>query len=223
MRCLGHGSLSAVISQRAPTRLVPVAAAPDPDHACLISPVTGLNTGDSPTDVIDALILSPFAEGLEPFARTTRIPSVRAGAALTPPGARADRVAADDQQESRLFTGDGWTLRTVIWRSGSAEVTVTARTEELAESMLSAMVADAAVEPSVVDGQVTIGFWHRVNLRGGSRSVRKVSAAPWTEIERNYSAAAADAMGRLMAVTPESFTGQLILRAVAAAAARRLR
>lgn len=87
---------------------------------------------------------------------------------LTPPGSQVLRVAEDYGRQAWLAAGDGWTLRSVLWRAGSAEVTVTAD-----------------------DGEVTIGFWHRSERRGPIRSARPVSAEPWAGIRGNYASATA--------------------------------
>jgi ATPase family associated with various cellular activities (AAA)/Domain of unknown function (DUF5925) len=67
----------------APSRLVPVTAATSPDPACLLLPAIGLDSADTPRDVIDALILAAFTEGSRPFARTARLQEVRRGFART--------------------------------------------------------------------------------------------------------------------------------------------
>jgi hypothetical protein len=106
-------------------RLASVATAANPDPACLLPAAIQIDDTDTPADVVDALILSAFADGRQPYARTAKLNELRPGATLTPPGARTLRAAGDDGREARLAAGDGWTLRAVRWRSGSAEVTVT--------------------------------------------------------------------------------------------------
>jgi hypothetical protein len=145
-------------------------------------------------------------------------------------------VAADSGREARLAAGDGWTLRAVQWRNGTAEVTVTAITDDMAESVLEGVVAEAAAERSasigrvpigfwhrserrgpcrfartVSIGRVPIGFWHRSERRGPCRFARTVSAEPWARIRGNYASATAAAMDQLMALTPDALTGRLIL------------
>ena len=101
--------------------------------------------------MIDALILSAFADGRQPYARSVRLEQVRPGASLTLADASTLRVAHDGRQ-ARLMAGDDWTARTVLWHNGTAEVTVTAATEELAEAVVGRIIADAAVEQSASDG-----------------------------------------------------------------------
>jgi hypothetical protein len=67
----------------------------------------GLDSADTPRDVIDALILAAFTEGSQPFARTARLQEVRRGAAMVPAGAAVLRAAVDGPQEALLATGDG--------------------------------------------------------------------------------------------------------------------
>src|SRR5215470_4772269 len=104
--------MAAVSNQsQAPSRLVPVTSAASPDPACLMRPAIQLDSADTLRDVIDALILSAFAEGRQPFARTTRLQEVRRGAVLAPAGATLLRATVDGGQEALLATGDGWTVR----------------------------------------------------------------------------------------------------------------
>lgn len=192
------------------SRLVPLTTAASLDPARLLPVSICFDDLDTPSDVIDALILSAFADGRQPFARSVRLEQVRPGASLTLPDASTLRVALNGRQ-ARLIAGDDWTARTVLWHNGTAEVTVTAATDELAEVVVGRIVAEVAVEPSGCDGRVTIGFWHRSERRGPCRSARRVSAEPWSAIRGNYPRATAGAMDRLMAVTPASLSGQLIL------------
>jgi hypothetical protein len=161
--------------------------------------------------VIDALILSAFTEGRQPFARTVRLQEVRRGASLVPAGATLLRSAADAAQETLLATGDDWTVRSVLWRSGTAEVTVTAVSAELAESVTARITDEAGVRRPADEGLVTAGFWHRLERRGAYRVARTVGAPAWRDIRVNYGAATAAALDRLMAVAPDELAGQLLL------------
>src|SRR6266545_1422680 len=68
---------------------------------------------DSPSDVVDALLLSAFVSGAQPWSRGTRLDRVRTGASLLPEGARLLRSATLDGGTAVLASGDGWTLRAV--------------------------------------------------------------------------------------------------------------
>ncbi len=198
-------------SQLARSRLVPVSQAPAEDPACLLPARLTFDDLDTPCDVIDAYILGAFADGTQPFARSVRIEEVRAGAALTPAGSQVLRSASEHGRDAMLVAGEGWTLRAVRWKAGAAEVTVTAVADELAESVLSGIVAGAAVERSEDEGELAIGFWHLSPRRGAYRSTRTVKAQAWAEIRRNYAKSVAGVMGKLMAVRPADLAGQLIL------------
>ena len=195
----------------ASTRLVPISAPTGRGELCLLPSAIGLDTADTPRDVVDALILTPFADGSQPFARTARLQEVRPGASLVPAGARTLRSAADAGQEALLAAGDGWTLRSVMWRSGTAEITITAVSPELADALVRAIADEAEIRRSADDGLVTIGFWHRVERRGAFRSARTVRAQSWADIRANYASVTAAALGRLMAVTAAELMGQLLL------------
>jgi len=74
--------------------------------------------------VLDALVLSAFLNGTQPWAHPKRLDRVRDDATLLPPGVSPDRVAIGDGQDARLAVGDGWTLRSIRWHSGGALISV---------------------------------------------------------------------------------------------------
>ncbi|MCP2324961.1 hypothetical protein HDA40_003468 [Hamadaea flava] len=169
-----------------------------------------LDDADSPVDVIDAMALAEFATGAQPFARTQRLERVRADALLLPAGAEIRRAARDDGTSSHLATGDGWTLRAVRWRGGSAVVTVTAASAELARTVLEESVKDVQ-EPETADVEtVEVGFAHFTG-HGPRRAVRKIATTPWTELRSNYATAVAAQFDRLMTLTPDTIDGRLLL------------
>jgi hypothetical protein len=65
--------------------------------------VLQFDDADVPLDVVDALLL--------------------------PQGARLTRSARKDDAVAHLATGDGWTLRAVVWKDAGADATVTAVSE----------------------------------------------------------------------------------------------
>ncbi|SDH63778.1 ATPase family associated with various cellular activities (AAA) [Sinosporangium album] len=168
-----------------------------------------LDDGDSAVDVIDALALSPFATGTQPWSRTASLERVLPEARLMPSSGDLVRVAVEDGRESRLVCGEGWTLRVVRYRSRSATVSVTAVSEELTRSLIDEVVKDA-VEPAPPSDHVDMGFWWR-SSHGGHRSEKPITSPAWADIERNYGRHVAERLGRLMRVTPSEVNGRLIL------------
>src|SRR5262245_28232743 len=125
-----------------------------------VAQVMNFDDADSLADVLDALVLSPFISGSQPWARTKRLDRVRADAPLLPPGVRPVRAIVGDSGDARLAQGEGWTLRAVRWRGGGAEVSVTAVSDELARAVLE-LATDEAVEPATPEEEsVEIGFWN---------------------------------------------------------------
>jgi Domain of unknown function (DUF5925)/ATPase family associated with various cellular activities (AAA) len=172
--------------------------------------VMNFDDADSLADVLDALVLSPFINGSQPWARTRRLDRVRADAPLLPAGVRPVRAVVGDSGDALLARGEGWTLRAVRWRGGGAEVSVTAISDELARSVLE-LATDEAVEPAAPDDEsVEIGFWNHTQ-HGARRRSRRIEAATWSQIRDNYTAATATALDALVAVTPERLPGRLIL------------
>jgi Domain of unknown function (DUF5925)/ATPase family associated with various cellular activities (AAA) len=170
-----------------------------------------LDDSDSPADVLDALILAAFTTGAQPFARTVRLPKVLAEAPLLPKSGELQRVATEDGARSHLVAGDGWTLRAVRWHGNSAQVTVTATTDELAEAILTEATEGARDTAEDPDDTVTMGFWHVAAQRGPVRHNRRITTPAWSDIRGNYSAVVADALDRLMTVTDEDLPGRLLL------------
>lgn len=165
---------------------------------------------DAPSDVVDALALSPFVSGQQPWARTKRLDRVRPGATLLPAGATLARVAVDEGRDARLATGNGWTVRVVRWHSGGASITVTAATEQLALDVLEQCVGGAVDSVKPDSGEVEIGLWHQAHT-GATRTARRLACDSWADIQGNYETGAADAIGRLAGMTPDAVRGRLII------------
>jgi Domain of unknown function (DUF5925)/ATPase family associated with various cellular activities (AAA) len=199
------------LSGQAVPRLAAVTDAARLDPACLLPLAIGIDDADTPADMVDALALAPFAAGTQPYASTARLGEVRPDASLLPPGATVLRRAAEPDRDACLAAGDGWMIRVIRWHGGGAEVSVTAVTQDLARTVLAQATKDAAVEQRADDEAVSMGFWHRSPRRGPHRASRRLSAAPWAGIAANYPSAAAAALDKLMAVTPDTVHGHLVL------------
>lgn len=202
-------------TEPAPDPLRCDAHGPDAGH----DPVTGLpvriglDDSDTPYDVVDALILSRFTTGEQPWSHTVRLDQIRDGATLLPPGGRVLRGTRSGRQSATLATGPGWTLRSVRWANGGGAVTVTAVTEELAAD-IAKQATDGAAEPPPPedDGRtVQVGFWYQSSRHGAYRTSRGITATPWSDIRRNYSGEVAGALDDLMGVGPEDVNGRVIL------------
>ncbi|HET9518025.1 MAG TPA: DUF5925 domain-containing protein, partial [Actinoplanes sp.] len=181
------------------------------EPAAAMAVAAAVDDGDRLVDVVDLLSLDGFVTGREPFGRSTTLENVRADAALTIAEGRLVRDVADDDNQGRLLTGDGWTLHVNRWKqTRRAHVSVTAISAELADTIL-ARVIDGAVEaPEPTPESVPIGFWH-MGPHGPRRVQRDIAAAPWDEIRANYTAAVADTLQRLMALDGTAVNGRLLL------------
>lgn len=175
-------------------------------------PLSGVvDDSDTPHDVIDLLALEAFSTGRQPVARTKDLENVRPAARLLPASARVIREAETDHLQSLLAVGEGWTVRAIRWkRNRRATVTVTAVTVELAEEQLALATADAVEPPATTDERVPIGFWY-LSPRGPRRIPRNIEAAAWPQIRGNYSGRVAAALEPLMALTPDTVNGRLLL------------
>src|SRR5215472_7789996 len=198
-------------SGQAVPRLVAVSDATGPDPACLLPLAIGVDDCDTPGDLVDALALAPFAAGTQPYASTVRLGEIQPGTSLLPPGATVLRRVVEPDRESCLAAGDGWMIRVVRWHGGGAEVSVTAVEQDVARTVLALATRDAPAERHTDDEAVSMGFWHRSPRRGPYRASRRMAAAPWADIRANYTAAAAASLDQLMAVTPDTARGHLVL------------
>jgi hypothetical protein len=124
-----------------------------------------------------------------------------------PAGGTVVRSAEYDGDVSRLVRGAGWTLRSARWANGTAQVHVTATSDELAERILAEAVRDAA-DPAGSD-QVRIGFWH--HAKTPVRATRRLPHTPWADVRTNYTATVAATVDRLAAIRPEDLSGRLLL------------
>jgi hypothetical protein len=165
---------------------------------------------DSPGDVLDSMLLAPFIDGRQPFARTQRLDRVRDGVTLIPAGITPVRTAIADRYEVRIAEGDGWTLCATQWKESGGLVNVVATSDELARTVLELAVDGATPDPVPVDTHVEIGFWH-MSSRGPRRQASPIEASPWADIRRNYAGTAATAFDQLMALDGVPARGRLVL------------
>ena len=165
---------------------------------------------DDPEDVTDALLLGPFVAGVHPEARTVSLHGVRPDAAILPPGAQVARTVVTARTRRTVATGDGWTLLVVRGSDRTADLTVTARTGELARRVLEE-ASQGATEPEPPAREaLTMAFWH-LTCRGPVRKRRRVATPQWSLIRRNYASTVAAAFDRLTTVTPATLSGRLLL------------
>ncbi len=171
-----------------------------------------LDDADTPRDVLDALMLAAFTTGEQPFAHSSHLPKVREEATLLPESGLLRWTATDDGVRSHLVKGEGWTLCATRWQGNSADVTVTATSDELASRILREATKGAKDKEKSADS-VDVGFWHYSKKRGGGarRDNRRIATPAWAEISQNYAADVAAAIDRLTRVTPEEINGRLLL------------
>jgi len=172
--------------------------------------IVTFDDSDTTIDTLDSLILTAFVDGGQPWAFTQRLDQLRDGATLLPPGTTPIRYASDSGTVARLAAGDGWTLRSVRWRTGGGMVTVTAVSEELGRSILALAVEGSTVEPEPTDERVEIGFWHLAG-NGPRRRSRPIGADAWADIRRNYAPAPATAFDALMGLSGDHLNGRILL------------
>jgi ATPases of the AAA+ class len=172
--------------------------------------VQAVHHGSSPLAVLDTFLLKRFLDGSQPFARSQRLPSVRAEATLRPAGTEPARTVVTADRVGQVVAGTGWTLVSVRWSGGGAAVDVVAASDELAKSVLEQAIDGAADQLPADDPRVEIGFWHLAG-NNPSRRERPITAPLWAEIRPNYPAAAAAAFDELMRLDGSELTGRILL------------
>jgi len=180
------------------------------EPASVLPTVLQIDDGDSPYDMVDALILANFVAGSQPYSHVRTLDRVRTDAPLAPADARVLRSAVFDGQEARLLAGDGWTARVVRWRGNRAQITVTAVTDELAKAVLDEAVTDATEPEPEEETSVHMGFWH-AGPHGPHRASRRITTPTWAEIEGNYAGRTGRALAKLFAVKPDDVNGRIVL------------
>ncbi|MEU6037170.1 DUF5925 domain-containing protein [Actinomadura sp. NPDC047616] len=171
--------------------------------------VFNLDENNGHADVMQVMALRPFATGEHPWGRSAHLDHVRADAPLRPPTARVVRVSREKSRVAELAEGDGWSLLTIRWNTGSAYVEVSAVSEELADSVMDECVRDAVEPPKVDESAVQMGFWHLGH--GPQRTERTITADAWADIRGNYTARVARELDRVMGLGRDEAHGRLLL------------
>lgn len=169
-----------------------------------------LDSYSTPRDLLDMLLLGPFARGTLPCYRKKSLSRIRSDAPLRPAGAEIARSVIETETSTSFVIGNGWLLRADRWADKSGQVEVVAATDELAERILTESITGAEDETVPEEGGVTMGFWHEQG-HGPSRRTLSVSAPEWADVRANYSTPVAVALDRLMALRPEDIRGRLLL------------
>jgi hypothetical protein len=196
---------------RTPRQITHEHGAPGTAPEALMPVVLNFDDSDSPRDVIDALALTAFVAGDQPYAKTQDIEFVREDASLLPPGVRVVRHSDTETERAQLAVGDGWVLRTVHWpRTNTATIAVTAATAALCAEIFRLATEGMTEPPAQVAEAVSMGFWY-ASGHGTQRNPRTITADTWTDIRRNYARSAAVQFDRLVAVDRESVRGRLVL------------
>jgi hypothetical protein len=196
---------------RTPAQIPVELGAPGAAPETLLPIVVNVDDTDTPRDVIDALALTAFVSGHQPYAVSRDLENVRGDATLLPPGVPAVRESSTETERARLAVGDGWTLRAVHQTRGkTAAVSVTAATARLCAEILALALHGATEEPPPADEAVSMGFWY-ASAHGPQRNVRPITAGPWDGIRGNYAHSVVAQIDRLIGVDRGSVRGRLVL------------
>jgi hypothetical protein len=181
---------------------------PEPSTRWLTWGLTTENGGLA--DIAQYLGHAAFADGREPYAHCVDIAQFKKGAWTLPEGGRVLRSVERKSYAIQVVVGDGWTLELTRWNQGNGMATVTAISAQLAQEVAQRAAQLVAKRVRKKDDAVQMGFWHVAN-GNAQRQVRAIDAPAWKDVRRNYASGVAVQLERLMAVTPDTVGGRLLL------------
>ena len=135
--------------------------------------------------------------------------TVADGAPLAPDDAPPVRSADEHGVTTTCHEGPGWMVVVRRHQAGSATVLVVAADEATGERIAAATTDGAAAPPHADDTSVELGFWYFDG--GANRHASPVATPRWSDIRENYGTDVRGGLDRLMAVTPDSLNGRLVL------------
>ena len=182
-------------------------AVPEPSNRWLNWGLTTEHGGLA--NIAQYLGYAAFADGREPYAHSVGIPRFKKGEWALPEGGRLLRSLEQKGYSIRVAVGDGWTLELARWHGGNGQATVTAISADLAREVAERAARLVTRKLKKRDDTVRMGFWHMAN--NAQRNVRALEAPAWADVRRNYAAGVAAQLERLMAVTPQTVNGRLLL------------
>ena len=161
-------------------------------------------------NIAEYLAYAAFADGREPYAHSVNIPAFKKGEWDLPEGGQLLRSVERKNYATRVVAGDGWTLELTRWFNGNGEASVTAISADLAREVAERAAKLVTKKIKRKDDTVRMGFWHLAGANA-QRQVRAIQAPKWADVRRNYANSVAAQLERVMATTPESVNGRLIL------------
>ncbi len=175
--------------------------------------VVTVDDSDSPRDVIDALALTAFVAGDQPYATSRELTNVRDDATLLPAGVRVLRETAHRdrtgpaRRRRRLDPARGaLAAHQDRQRHGDRRDRRAAAPEILA-------LADRRDDRRAAAGRTRPSRWASgtPSRNGPQRNPRPITAGPWADIRGNYARSAATQFDRLVGVDRDAVRGRLLL------------
>ena len=164
--------------------------------------------GNEYWDAIVSLALARFLTGEHPFAEELRAANVARAADLVPIGSVVRRVI-ETETERALAEGPGWSALVQRFRNGTADISVTAASDEaLTKAVADIRARVPLLEPSA--GSVPVEFWYADTDCRRSLN-RRIDAPRWADIAGHYAASVRGSVGDLLALTRLRAGGRLLL------------
>lgn len=173
-----------------------------------VAPVTAIDFRTDADDLIRHAFKAAQIEGREPFVRSLSINRAVAPISLLPDDAEIERsVTTDSSVVALARCPRGSLLLSVLARSAS--VLVSARTDDIAKSIIDCVRHRAPTSP--VSGTVPVRTWFLTGHEFARSNDQHLEAPAWHEIARNYPPGVRDELEQLMTVERPTKSGKLIL------------
>lgn len=186
-----------------------------PPLSCTLSP--SIPTWNAEVSV-DQLALATFLSGREPFLKETSVYGRRAlmdaAPGLPAGGSVVRRIHNQYDNRITVVRGEGWTAVVAHRpRLGRLDVTVTARSEALADSVSEEVIEGIPPDPPFAPETISLDLWRwRPSSSSPSKLRRQITGAHWPEIAENYAPTVRAQLARLSAMAvPSCRDGRLIV------------
>lgn len=161
-------------------------------------------------DCIEALFAAPFVRGEFPCEASVMVRNVHKKSNFGPGLGSVVRQTMNKDSRVILFRGDGWLCLTDFYaHNKTCSIQVISGDDRLSREIIKLSVKRLRrIKESVDPGITSMNFWFR-GSRGYEQNQRNIDVQPWADIRSNYPQA--EALDKLIAVTPENISGKIIL------------
>jgi hypothetical protein len=159
--------------------------------------------------LIEALVTARFASGEHRFAHTVFVVGDKRQSIGDPPESTVVRTLRSKDRTITVYEGPDWRMRLTSDDDGDTWALIVGATAETVDSIAS-WVESLKRQSGPAAGTVEVTFSYLTN-DGVVHRRRRIDAPMWTAARRNYSQTVTAAADQLMATTPGTLDGRLLL------------